>query len=89
MSHTFRNIAIGSVVVVGGLVAWESLSPIKGLGGPVAKAAPCSTAFVPGVQYVGAYGSGYVVVVGGKQIGQYTDLPTAQNAYNAAVCPGG
>lgn len=34
--------------------------------------------------YVAPYGSGYIVVVNGQQVGEYSDLTQAQNAYNDA-----
>ena len=95
--HTLRTIAtMGAGLAVAG-IAYDAITH-GGLNGlipgaaaaPIGKTTPggCSTAFKAG-QYVGAYGNGYVVVVGGQQIGQYADLTTAQNAYNSAVCPGG
>ena len=39
-------------------------------------------------QYVGAKGSGFVVVIGGREIGFYTDLQQAQEVYMMNVCGG-
>ena len=98
--HLLRNIAYIGGAAAAVFVGYEFVSTRKvaaagkGLGSGLVGAGTAlagaggsaNCAFIPSVQYVAAYGNGYIVVIGGKQVGPiYTDLNTAQNAYNAAL----
>ena len=60
-----------------------SQTPAGGTGATTTQpAASRSCAMVPGVQYVAPKGGGFVVVIGGREVGQFDDLASAEREYN-------
>lgn len=94
MARRSNKLLLLGAAGVGAVVLWPTIS--QALGGVTHAAGPtggrsaggCSTAFIPGKQYVAKQADGqYHVIVNGRDIYSSADQGTAERYFNAAVCP--